>query len=101
MNQENDNGFFNAVIKLFSRALREPIKELEKEEKGKDYIERVEVEIDRLFKTTYLNQAARTQEKRKLLLKYPELSGIRPEEIQPGEKLNNRLYRRGQTKSQL
>jgi hypothetical protein len=30
MNQENDNGFFNAVIKLFSRALREPIKELEK-----------------------------------------------------------------------
>ena len=30
MNKDNDNGFFNAVIRLFSIALKEPIKELEK-----------------------------------------------------------------------
>lgn len=30
LNKENDNGFFSAVVKLFSKALKDPVKELEK-----------------------------------------------------------------------
>jgi hypothetical protein len=42
-------------VKLFARALRNVVKELEEKEKGGEYMERVEVEIDRLFKTNVFN----------------------------------------------
>jgi hypothetical protein len=42
-------------VKLFARALRNVVKELEENEKGCEYMERVEAEIDRLFKTNVFN----------------------------------------------
>ena len=67
-NKENDNGFFSAVVKLFGHALRKTIKALEAAEKGSEYMERVEIEIDRLFRTNVFNIAARNQERKKLLM---------------------------------
>lgn len=68
-------------MKLFARALRNIIKELEEMDKGSEYMERVEVEIDRLFKTNVFNQAARIQERRKMLVKYPELKNFEEKEL--------------------
>jgi hypothetical protein len=68
-------------VKLFARALRNIIKELEEMDKGSEYMERVEVEIDRLFKTNVFNQAARIQERKKLLVKYPELKNFEEKEL--------------------
>lgn len=68
-------------MKLFARALRNIIKELEEMDKGSEYMERVEVEIDRLFKTNVFNQAARIQERKKLLVKYPELKNFEEKEL--------------------
>ena len=82
LNKDNDNGFFNAVVKLFARALRNVVKELEEKEKGGEYMERVEVEIDRLFKTNVFNQAARNQERKKMLIKHPELRNFEEKELQ-------------------
>lgn len=50
-------------------------------DKGSEYMERVEVEIDRLFKTNVFNQAARIQERRKMLVKYPELKNFEEKEL--------------------
>jgi hypothetical protein len=66
LNKENDNAFFNGVIRMFAYALKKPIKELEKLQNGSEYFERVEIEIDRLFKTNVFNVAARNEEQRKL-----------------------------------
>jgi hypothetical protein len=68
-------------VKLFARALRNIIKELEEMDKGSEYMERVEVEIDRLFKTNVFNQAARIQERKKMLVKYPELKNFEEKEL--------------------
>ena len=68
-------------MKLFARALRNIIKELEEMDKGSEYMERVEVEIDRLFKTNVFNQAARIQERKKILVKYPELKNFEEKEL--------------------
>ncbi len=68
-------------MKLFARALRNIIKELEEMDKGSEYMERVEVEIDRLFKTNVFNQAARIQERKKMLVKYPELKNFEEKEL--------------------
>jgi hypothetical protein len=68
-------------VKLFARALRNIIKELEEMDNGSEYMERVEVEIDRLFKTNVFNQAARIQERKKMLVKYPELKNFEEKEL--------------------
>lgn len=57
-------------------------------------MERTEVEIDRLFKTNVFNIAARNQEKKKLVQKFPDLANLKPEEIKVGTNLNERLHRR-------
>ena len=49
---------------MFAYALKKPIKELEKLQNVNDYFERVEIEIDRLFKTNVFNVAARNEEQR-------------------------------------
>lgn len=101
LNKENDNAFFNGVVKLFAYALKKPIKELEKLQGGSDYFERVEIEIDRLFKTNVFNVAARNEERRKLLQQYPDLAALKPEEMKNEKKMAERLQKRGQVKSQL
>ena len=76
---------------MFAYALKKPIKELEKLQNGNDYFERVEIEIDRLFKTNVFNVAARNEERKKLLKMYPELAGFKPEELKNDKKIVDRL----------
>lgn len=101
LNKDNDNGFYNAIVKLFVFAMKKAIRDVEKANKGSEYMERVEIEVDRLFKTNVFNNALRNQEKKKLIQKYPELGNLKPEEIKAGDKLTEKLYRRSQIKSQL
>jgi hypothetical protein len=49
LNKDNDNAFFQAVVKLFAHSLRSYF--------VKPEMERVESEIDRLFKTNVFNVA--------------------------------------------
>jgi len=64
-------------------------------------MERVEIEIDRLFKTNVFNLAARNQERKKLLTRFPELSNFKPEELKADKKMIEKLTRRNQIKSLL
>lgn len=68
LNKDNDNAFFQAVVKLFAHSLRSSF--------SKPEMERVEAEIDRLFKTNVFNVALRNQEKHTLLKKYPALGNL-------------------------
>ena len=63
-------------------------------------MERVEVEIDRLFKTNVFNQAARIQERKKMLVKYPELKNFEEKELQMKkiDKVIEKLQKRSQIK---
>lgn len=79
------------MVKLFAYALKKPIKELERLQDGIEYNERVEIEIDRLFKTNVFNVAARNEERKKLLQMYPELAGFKPEELKNDKKIVDRL----------
>lgn len=79
------------MVKLFQFALKKPIKELEMLEGGFEYYERVDVEINRLFKTNVFNVAARNEERRKLLQQYPELAPLKLDEIKNEKKIADRL----------
>lgn len=54
LNKDNDISFFHSVVKLFAHSLRSSF--------NKQEMERVESEIDRLFKTNVFNSAARDLE---------------------------------------
>lgn len=64
-------------------------------------MERVEAEIDRLFKTNVFNQAARNQERKRMLTKYPELKNFDENELQMKkiDKVIEKLQRRSMIKS--
>lgn len=79
------------MVKLFQFALKKPIKELEMLEGGFEYYERVDVEINRLFKTNVFNVAARNEERRKLLQQYPELAPLKLDEMKNEKKIADRL----------
>jgi hypothetical protein len=61
INRDNDIGFYNAVVKLLANCLRETIRvwEVQDKKRENEYMERVEAEIDRLFKTNVFNTALR------------------------------------------
>lgn len=64
-------------------------------------MERVEAEIDRLFKTNVFNQAARNQERQRMLTKYPELKNFEEKELQMKkiDKVIEKLQKRSLIKS--
>ena len=64
-------------------------------------MERVEAEIDRLFKTNVFNQAARNQERKRMLTKYPELKNFEEKELQMKkiDKVIEKLQKRSLIKS--
>lgn len=84
-----------AVVKLFAHSLRSSF--------VKHEMERVESEIDRLFKTNVFNVAQRNQEKNTLLKKYPALGNMTTKEWKMGNEnlMIEKLSRRGQIKSML
>ena len=88
LNKDNDNAFFQAVVKLFAHSLRSYF--------VKPEMERVESEIDRLFKTNVFNVAQRNQEKHTLLKKYPALGNLSKQEFSEknGASMIDKLTRR-------
>ena len=64
-------------------------------------MERVEAEIDRLFKTNVFNTAARTQEKNNLFKKYPALGNMTSKETKYENLRNDKLTQRARIMSQM